>query len=317
MIEGEAYQLRHRCFIAYHLRHIEESRLQRCRAARHESRLAICQERISLVFHQFDRRTHNKLLVILILYGRSTSQHHLIVLKSLRHLYHRRQIVFDFLQTTTSQQGDDWLMNVKIILLAELSIALMISSSKLIYFLGSRITHIVDRIVMLLLIERHFERQDREHLGDVSLDAPDAPLLPSPNLRGYIVISRYQRILFQELSDTEVESRIIHQYHDIRFPIDNILFTHLHIGEDGTQMQENGHKTHIGKFLVMLDTRTSFGSHQVATEEAKLRQFVHFFQRAHQPTGMKVATRLAYYQIILHNYRWSYKLGDWNFSKKS
>ena len=65
-------------------------------------------------------------------------------------------------------------------------------------------------------------------------------------------------------------------------------------------MQEHGHETHIGELLVMLDTSTPFGSHQVTTEETKLRKFIHFFQRAHQPAGVQIATRLAYYQIITH-----------------
>ena len=162
MIESPAYQLRHRSLVANHLRHIEESRLQRSRSTRHKSHLAIRQERISLVLQQFDRCAINKLLIILILYGRSPSQDHLIILKSLSHLYHRGQIILDFLQATTGKQSYDRLSFVQIILYTKILEGLVIASPKLMDFLDRRIAYVMYRIMMLLLKEIDLERKDGE-----------------------------------------------------------------------------------------------------------------------------------------------------------
>ncbi len=42
-------------------------------------------------------------------------------------------------------------------------------------------------------------------------------------------------------------------------------------------MHQHRNKAHIGKFLVMLDTSATFGSHQVTTEEPKFRKLVNIF----------------------------------------
>ena len=118
------------------------------------------QERISLVTHQFDRCTFDKLLIVSIIYRRSTGKHHLIIFKTLSHLYHRWQIVFDFLQTASCQQSDNRAIGVKIILLTEFRKTLMITRPELPYFLSRRITYIVNRITVLLFEERHLKWQD-------------------------------------------------------------------------------------------------------------------------------------------------------------
>ena len=194
------------------------------------------QERISLVAHQFDRCTFDKLLIVSIVYRRSTGKHHLIIFKTLSHLNHRRQIVFNFLQTASSQQSDNRAISVKIILLTEFCKILMIFRSELPYFLSSRVAYIVNRITVFLFEERHLERQDRKEFGDITFDAADPPLLPCPYLRRNIIIGRNIGVLFQELSYLEIKSRIIYQDHYIRLPFHNIFLASLHVRKDGTQM---------------------------------------------------------------------------------
>ena len=259
------------------------------------------QERISLVTHQFDRCTFDKLLIVSIIYRRSTGKHHLIIFKTLCHLYHRWQIVFDFLQTASCQQSDNRAISVKIILLTEFRKILMIFRSELPYFLRGWIAYIVNRIAVFLFEERYLERQDRKEFGYIALDAADPPLLPCPYLRRYIIIGRDICILFQELSYLEIKSRIIYQYHHIRFPFHYIFLTSLHVRKDGTQMQQYRYKTHICQLLKMLDASATFSSHQIAAEETEFCKLVYFFQRAHQSAGMQISTSLAYYQVILHN----------------
>ena len=168
-------------------------------------------------------------------------------------------------------------MLVQIILFTKLHEVLMILRPELIHLFCCRITHIVDRITMLLLEERHLKRQDGEEFGDISLDATDSPFLPRPDFRRDVIICRDISLLFQELSDIQIKSRIIYKNHHIRFPLYNILLTSLHIGKDSTQMHQHRNKAHIGKFLVMLDASASLGSHQVTSEESKLRKLVNIF----------------------------------------
>ena len=206
----------------------------------------------------------------------------------------------DFLQTTTSQQSYNRLPCVQIILNTKFSVCLMIIRSELIHLLCRRIAYIMNRILVFFLKEINLKRQDGKEFGYIPLDTADTPFLPCPYLRRYIIVSRYQSVLFQKLSNIQIKTRIIYKNHHVRFPFHNILLAFFHIGKDGTQMQENRHKTHICQFLIMLDTGSTFSSHQVTTEEPKLCQFIHFFQRAHQSAGMQITTCLAYYQIILH-----------------
>ncbi len=65
-------------------------------------------------------------------------------------------------------------------------------------------------------------------------------------------------------------------------------------------MEQYGHKTHVGQFLVVFYTCTALRQHQVAAEETELGMLVHLFQRPHQSAGMEVAAGLTYYQIIFH-----------------
>jgi hypothetical protein len=85
-----------------------------------------------------------------------------------------------------------------------------------------------------------------------------------------------------ELGDVKIEARIVNKNDNIGMPLNNILLAHLHVPENGAQMQQDGNKAHKSQFSIVTDTRTTNGSHQVATEEAELRCLVAPFQRLHQ-----------------------------------
>ena len=81
-------------------------------------------------------------------------------------------------------------------------------------------------------------------------------------------------------------------------PCGNVLLAHFHIAQDGSQVQQHRHKTHIGQFAVVLHQCAANGSHQVTAEKTELGISVLLFQRLHQVRGMKVATGFSGYQIV-------------------
>ena len=99
--------------------------------------------------------------------------------------------------------------------------------------------------------------------------------------------------------NVKVKARIVHDDDHVGVPLHNIQLTHLHITQDGGQVQQHRNKAHVGQLAVMLDHRTALGCHQVAAEEAEFRPRILLFQRPHQPRGMKVATGFSGYQIVL------------------
>ena len=277
MLKRKANQIRQWSFIANHLRNLEQRRLQSSRTTRYQSRRTVTQKRIGLIAHHLDRRTLQELLIIRILDGRSSCKHHLVILKPLCHLNHGRQIILNLLQTASGKQSNNRAMPVQIILFTKLHEILMIFRPKLIHLFCRRITYIMDRITVLFLEERHLERQDGEKFGDITLDTADSPFLPRPDFRRNIIVCRNISLLFQELSDIQIKSRIIYKDYHIRFPFHNIFLASFHIRKDGTQMHQHRNKAHIGKLLIMLDTSATFGSHQVATEEPKFSKLVNIF----------------------------------------
>ena len=85
-----------------------------------------------------------------------------------------------------------------------------------------------------------------------------------------------------ELGNFEVEAWIVDKDDNIGLPLGNILLTHLHILEDGTQVDQDGDETHVGQLAIVTNTRASDGSHQVASEETKLSLSVTLLQSLHQ-----------------------------------
>ena len=65
-------------------------------------------------------------------------------------------------------------------------------------------------------------------------------------------------------------------------------------------MQSNIHKPHIGKLAIMANQGATLRLHLLASEETELSLRILFFESCHQVAGMKVATGLACYEVILH-----------------
>ena len=106
----------------------------------------------------------------------------------------------------------------------------------------------------------------------------------------------------QELGNTQVETGIIHQYHHIGLPGNYIFLASLHIGKDGTQVQQHRDKSHICQLLIMLHHRSANCRHQVSPEKAEFRLWVFYFQSSHQMRRVQVTGSFTDNQIILHIY---------------
>ena len=162
------------------------------------------------------------------------------------------------------------------------------------------VAHIMNGEMMFLLIKRHLERQDGEHLVDIALDRLDAPLFPGPYLRRDIIIDGDGGLGVHELRDAEVEARIVDEDDDIRAPCHDILLAERHIAEDGAQMEQHGDEAHVSQIFVMAHTRAAFRSHEITPEETELSLRVFLLQGVHQTRGMEVTAGLAYNQIVSH-----------------
>ena len=87
--------------------------------------------------------------------------------------------------------------------------------------------------MVLLLEEGHLERQDGEHLVHIALYILDAPLLPRPYLRRYVVVDGYVGIGMHILGNVKIEARIVDKDKGVGLPLHYIALAHRHILEDG------------------------------------------------------------------------------------
>ena len=136
--------------------------------------------------------------------------------------------------------------------------------------------------MMLSLEELHLEGQNREQLIYIALDILDAILLPSPYLGRDIVVDRDVGVFLDIFGNIEVETRIVDKDDHIRLPRYNVALGLLHITQNGRQMQQHRHKTHIGQLTIMFYTHTTSRLHQVTTIESELCCSVLFLQGHHE-----------------------------------
>ena len=113
----------------------------------------------------------------------------------------------------------------------------------------------------------------------------------------------YIGMLLDVLSNLQIESWIIDQYHHIRLPLNNVFFTKVHILEDGTKMQKNRNESHISQIPVMLYQCTTYRLHQIASEKTEISLGILFLQSTHQIGCMEVARSFTYNQIIFHTFK--------------
>ena len=215
VVKAPTDDLRHRRLVAHDLRHIEQCCLQGRCATRHQRCRGMSEKRIGLTKDEFYGRSgftectrllrisREIRLIIAPIYRRRSGDDHLIVRPRvfLKHIFpspgwgrgrggalkctseHRRQVVFDLLLPTAGKQRDDGLGGIEAIASAEFFLRLVVIGEKGTNLLRCRVADIMDGEMMLLLIERHLERKDGEHLRDIALDPFDAPLFPRPYLR--------------------------------------------------------------------------------------------------------------------------------------
>ena len=147
---------------------------------------------------------------------------------------------------------------------------LVLPGFKLLYLLGRGITDIMDGVTVLALVEVNLERKDREHLVHVATDVLDAPLFPRPYLGRDIIIDRYGGVGTHILGYVEVEARIVDQNDHVGRPLHDVALTHLHVAQDGAQMEQHRHEAHVSQLAVVFYARAAHRRHEVAAEEAKL-----------------------------------------------
>jgi hypothetical protein len=148
-----------------------------------------------------------------------------------------------------------------------------------------------------------FKRKDGKEAVHIALDIFDAIFLPGPYFGGDIIINRYLRMLFYIFGNLQIEARIVYQNQHIRFPVYNIHLTHVHVPENGTQMQQHRNKAHVSQIPVMFYQSPSHLLHQISAKEAELSLRVLLFQSCHQIGGMQIARSLTGNQIVFHNFK--------------
>ena len=175
-------ELRQWRLVAHHLRHAEHTCLEGCRAASYQCGCGLCQQGERRVRNETHTAAHQELLVILVLYRRSSGQHQVVLIRKVpRGFHHRWQVIFNLLFSRPRQQCNNRLLTSSVFLLPS-------SIQKFPHLVRCRIAYIMDGIVVLPFEELHLERQYREQLVHVALDVLDAILLPRPNLRRDIVV---------------------------------------------------------------------------------------------------------------------------------
>ena len=304
-IEGEADETGHGCLVAYHLRNIQQGGLEGSGATGDESCRRMGEQGIGLILNKMYARTSYILLVIGIIDRRCASEHELIVFEALCRLNHRRQIVLDLLSAAACEESDDGFL-LQAMTTAELLERLMIRVAETGYLFSGGVAYIVDGVMVFLLVEVLLERQYGEEFVDITLDGVYAPFLPSPYLRRDVIEDFGRRLqggcqlLLDVLGNLEIEARIVDEDDGVGSPAGNVLLTHLHIAEDGGQMEQYGYEAHVCQLVVVAYACATYSRHVVTSEEPELGIVIVALDVLHQSGCMEVATRLAYYQIILH-----------------
>ena len=194
------------------------------------------QQAISLIENDFHFRLSYILFIILGSNGRCTGQDKLIVGKSGSSLQHIRQIIFDFLFPATGKKSDNRLI-LQLVLRNKVLLIFRMSCLIGCHLIHGRVSYIVNGVLMLSFEEFHFKRKNGEKLIYISFYILDTVFFPRPYLRRNIIVNRYLCLCMDKLGNIKIESRIIYQNNNVRFPGNNVLFATLHICKDSAQME--------------------------------------------------------------------------------
>lgn len=66
-------------------------------------------------------------------------------------------------------------------------------------------------------------------------------------------------------------------------------------------MHQHGQEAHVGQIAIVADKRPALCLHQIAAKASEFRTRILALDGLHQVTGMKVATGLSGYQIVLQD----------------
>ena len=84
------------------------------------------------------------------------------------------------------------------------------------------------------------------------------------------------------LGDVEVEARVVDEDEGVGLPLEDVALAHLHITEDGAQVQKYRYEPHVGQFLVVAHEGGSSSLHEVASDATELCIVVNLFQRLYE-----------------------------------
>ena len=155
-------------------------------------------------------------------------------------------------------------------------------------------------VTVLLLVERHFERQDGEQQIDVALNVTDAMFLPCPDLRSDVIDHGNRAVLLDEACYLEVEAWVIDQNQHVGLPREDVLLAAFHAAKDGPQVHEDGDEAHISEVTIVLNELSTLCRHHVSAVATELSRRILLPDGRHQVARMNVAACLACYEIVLH-----------------
>ena len=185
MLLEEGYDFRDGSLVAYHLRHVEKCRFESCRTACHRCHAGVGQQLVSLSEHYLHAVVAFREGVVVFRRDAWCSGYHYLVYVSshpLRRPYHVWQVVFDFLFSASGEQGYHRFVAVQLVSVCKISKRLLVFLLEFRHLIGSRVAHVVDRVVVFPLVEINFEGQDREHLVHIAPYVLYSVFLPCPYL---------------------------------------------------------------------------------------------------------------------------------------
>ena len=175
---------------------------------------------------------------------------------------HDGQVLFDFLYAAAGHDGDHWL---RWLFLKESPLLTILCNG-----IYAWITYVMDRVVVLLLKEIHLKGENAEQFIHIAADTLDAVFFPGPDFRRDIVVHRNLAVLFHVFGNLQVETWVVHQYHHVGLPLQDILLACAHIAQNRAGMGQYGDKTHIRHFTVVLHQRAAHSRHLIPSIEAEV-----------------------------------------------